>query len=221
MIRKAPGLKLSKKQLEILTALREFCVEHGHVPSVRELAQEVGRSATTVYQHLKALEKKGYLRSDGSAHGWQILRDDDLTGDQSIDSVDHVAAPEYSSAIEVPIRGSIAAGAPIDAIDNPDESLVASADVAKNGCYALRVRGQSMEDDHILDGDLVIIEPCQTVDNGTIAVALLDDGTATLKRIYRENHRIRLQPANSEMKPFYVDRVTIQGRVTGVVRRCS
>lgn len=174
------------------------------MPSVRELADRLGLAPTTTHQHLKALERKGYLRSDGSAHGLRLT--------------DH-ESDEAEGMVTVPLRGTIAAGEPIEAIERNDEVLRLSGDFVPKGCYALRVRGESMIDDHILDGDLVVIRPQEQVDVGQIAVALLDDDTATLKRVYPEKGRIRLQPANVHMKPIYVRRLRIQGRVVAVLRR--
>jgi repressor LexA len=115
-------------------------------------------------------------------------------------------------------RESLEAGEPIEAIEVPEEPIILSRKVARPGSYALRVRGESMIDDHILDGDLVVVAPQQHINNGEIVVALLEDGTATLKRIYREKSRIRLQPANTKMKPVYTRKLTIQGKVTSVLR---
>lgn len=195
---------LSKRQLETLDALRAFGRREGRMPSVRELAERLGLAPTTTHQHLKALEGKGYLRSDGTAHGLRLV--DPRSGDEG-------------ELVRVPLRGSIAAGEPIEAIERDDEDLRLPRDFAPPGCYALRVRGESMIDDHILDGDVVLIRPQDRVERGQIAVALLEDGTATLKRVYPEKGRIRLQPANARMAPLYVKRLRIQGRVVAVLRR--
>lgn len=203
-------MPLSRRQLQVLDAIRSFADRHRRSPSVRELAAALGRSCSTIHGHLRALEAKGLLTLDGSAHGMQLVRG---------------AAPAASAPtappdlVEVPLLGTIAAGAPLDALeDQGEDPLLLSASLAPQGCYALRVRGDSMVDDHILDGDLVVVRPQDTVEQGTVAVALLDDDTATLKRIYRERDRIRLQPANSTMDPIFVRSVRIRGRVVAVVR---
>ncbi len=233
---------LSKKQLEVLRALEQFARTRGHIPSVRELALRLRKSPTTVFQHLKALERRGYLKGDGSAHGWKLLLASDprplvalgggLAAEMALEpefetSPAPVAATEVEEAavpagyVRVRIAGTIAAGAPIEAVADGYESRVFPAEMVPPDAFALRVRGSSMIDDHICDGDLVVVRPQQDVRDGEIAVALLDDGSATLKRVFRESGRVRLQPANATMDPIYVDDVTIQGRVVGVWRRCE
>jgi len=251
---------LSKKQLEVLKALEQFARTRGHIPSVRELASRLKKSPTTVFQHLKALERRGYLKGDGSAHGWKLLQTSELKpltllpgggtvamgGGQAAVLVRETEAeaeleesatatatltldpslrPESEELpegwVRVRIAGTIAAGAPIEAVEDTHESRVFPADMVPEDAFALKVRGSSMIDDHICDGDLVIVKPAQKVQDGEIAVALLEDGSATLKRVFRESGRVRLQPANPTMAPIFVDDVTIQGRVVGVWRRCD
>ena len=196
-------LPLSAKQVQVLEALRCFEEREARVPSVRELAREVGLSCSTTHQHLRALERKGMLTMDGTAHGIH------LRGRRS---------RGVSALVEVPLVGTIAAGAPIEAVEIPEDPFLLPSRIATAGCYALRVRGDSMIDDHILDGDFIVVRPQKTVERGEIAVALLDDGTATLKRVYREASQVRLQPANPRLEPLYVQNVTIQGKVVAVIR---
>lgn len=235
---------LSKKQLEVLKALEGFARARGHIPSVRELAGRLRKSPTTVFQHLKALERRGYLKGDGSAHGWRLLLTSEVPAAEPAANGSHGAAspaapngalplhavpcdPVAESAevpagwVRVPIAGSIAAGLPIEAVEDQSESRVFPQEMVPDGAFALRVKGESMIDDHILDGDLVIVRPQDAVNDGEIAVALLEDGSATLKRVFREKGRVRLQPANPAMDPIYADRVLIQGRVVGVWRCCG
>jgi repressor LexA len=197
------SLNVSAKQLRVLAELRRFTQARGFMPSLRELARELSLSYATARQHLDALKKKGFLASDGTAHGLRFLRE---------------PAGEELGAVQVPLAGTIAAGRPIEALEVPGEYLTVPRELVRPGAYALRVRGESMVEDHILDGDHVVVDPVQTVDDGDVAVVLLEDGTATLKRVYREQGRIRLQPANSTMQPLYVKKLRIQGRVCGVVR---
>ena len=199
-------LPLTKKQLRVLDTLRSFSKDEGRMPSVRELARILDLSCSTTHQHLRALQKKGFLATDGTAHGIALKLAE--------------APIEISprNLIQVPLVGTIAAGSPIEAFEVADDPLVLSADMAPEGSYALRVQGNSMIDDHILDGDLIVIRPQQRVEQGEIAVALLDDGTATLKRVYRDKGKVRLQPANEELEPIFVDNVTIQGKVVAVLR---
>ena len=251
---------LSKKQLEVLKALEGFARARGHIPSVRELASRLRKSPTTVFQHLKALERRGYLKGDGSAHGWRMLLTSEVPlaeGGANAPRLAHSPALAATAAavpplralptadglagdgfdrepegakkfddvpagwVRVPIAGSIAAGAPIEAVEDATESRIFPQEMVPEGAFALRVKGDSMIDDHILDGDLVIVRPQDAVTDGEIAVALLEDGSATLKRVFREKGRVRLQPANATMEPFYADRVRIQGRVVGVWRCCN
>lgn len=232
---------LSKKQLEVLKALEGFARARGHIPSVRELAAKLRKSPTTVFQHLKALERRGYVKGDGSAHGWRMLQTSELPQLEAAGrgGTAVVAAPAPAELhalpcdpvpdgddvpagwVRVPIAGSIAAGFPIEAVEDATESRVFPQEMVPDGAFALRVKGESMIDDHILDGDLVIVRPQDAVNDGEIAVALLEDGSATLKRVFREKGRVRLQPANPAMEPLYADRVQIQGRVVGVWRCCG
>ena len=201
---------LSARQLRTLEVLQRFASEERRMPSVRELAVALDLSAATTYQHLRALVRKGYLETDGTAHGMRIQR----TADEA-----PPVGGERQGLVRVPLVGTIAAGAPIEAIEAPDEPLFLPPWFAPEGAYALRVKGESMVDDHILDGDLVVVKPQDRVERGEIAVALLEDGTATLKRVYPEKGRVRLQPANATMGPIYVRRLRIQGKVVGVIRR--
>ena len=240
---------LSKKQLEVLRSLESFSKSRHHIPSVRELASRLKKSPTTVFQHLKALERRGYLKSDGSAHGWTLLKSTDpkaanlatsSSGSsgaavqparqrESEPTSESASAPlqlvrprddDESRFVTVRIAGTIAAGQPIEAIeDAAAETHDFPADLVPSDAFALRVRGSSMIEDHICDGDLVLIRPQESVHDGEIAVALLEDGNATLKRLYREKGRIRLQPANASMEPIYADHVQVQGRVVGVWRK--
>ena len=228
------ALPVSHRQMELLNAFRTFTQTHGHTPSVRELAKILDRAASTIHQTLSTLARKGYMRNAGGAHGWQLEEEklvDDLSAGAPLDeafealsfgsgATETPAAGNGVEMVEVPIRGSIAAGLPIEAIDDPSDTLTLPASQVPADAYALRVSGSSMIEDHILDGDVVLVEPRSTIRDGEIAVALLEDGTATLKRVYRDRERnqIRLQPANATMDPFWVDQVTIQGRAVGVLR---
>ena len=197
---------LTRKQHEVLEAARGLERRRGYTPSVREIARELGVSAATVQEHLVALERKGYVRRTGSAFGLQIL------------------APEAKEdsreeSVHLPVRGTIAAGRPIEALEMHGQTVPVPRSFVRGECYFLRVSGDSMRDDAILDGDLVLVRRQETVANGEIAVALLPDGSATLKRVYREPKGFRLQPANDAHKPIFVDSLTIQGRVVSVLRK--
>jgi repressor LexA len=174
------------------------------MPSYRELATAVGASSpATIHKHISLLEKKGY-----------VVRYSDRT--LTLTPKATMSRP----AIGLPLRGLITAGQPIEAIET-DERLDVPADMVVDeiNSYVLRVKGESMIEDGILDGDYVIVERNPSPRNGDIVVALLENTYATLKRFYRETNRIRLQPANSTMQPFYVQDPLIQGVVRAVLRK--
>ncbi|MEK7861300.1 MAG: transcriptional repressor LexA [Chloroflexota bacterium] len=189
----------------ILEYIRETVADHGYPPTVREIAEAVGLASTSaVHHHLTKLEKDGRLQK-------QATRSRALTLPDSL----------VGRVVRAPIVGEIAAGSPIYAYPDRSETLGVPAELAGRGrsTFVLRVRGKSMIEDHIDDGDYVVVQEQNTARDGDIVVALLEDSTATLKRFYRERDRIRLQPANGEMQPIYARDVQIQGKVIGVIRR--
>ena len=203
------------KQRRILEVIREFTAEMGYPPSVREIGERVGlSSSSTVQSHLKTLERRGLLRRDPTKPRALVPSD----------MVLRAAAPAArrdpaTEGVAVPIVGRVAAGVPITAVENVEDTFVLPASfVGRNGAFMLRVKGDSMIEAAILDGDLIVVEPQPTAENGQIVVALID-GEATVKTFYREAGRIRLQPENRAMAPIYVDDVTVVGRVEAVVRR--
>jgi repressor LexA len=206
--------RLSPRQERMIQFIREFRARHGYPPTVREIGAAAGISSTSVVDYnLNILEKAGIIKRDR-----EISRGIDLIGE----------AGEMQSAFSVPIIGQIAAGQPIEALEGTVETLALSAELAPEGAYALRVKGRSMIEDLIDDGDLVIVKPQPTAENGEIVVALIRDetnpeGSATLKRLYRESGRVRLQPRNPDMAPIYVspEHLTIQGKVVSVIRQVA
>ena len=205
--------KLSDRQRRILDFVGTYTDDHGYPPSIREIGQAVGITSTSVVDYnLKALERNGQIRRDR-----EVSRGLGLLGRTP------TAKP---TVVRVPIVGRIAAGEPIEAIESRDDYLELGAGTVPDGCYALQVKGKSMIEDLIDDGDLVVIRPQDTANNGDIVVALLmsqgpsAEGVATLKRIYRERDQVRLQPANSAMQPIYVDpdQVRVRGKVVSVHR---
>ena len=198
---------LSDRQQRMLQFIRQYMGEYGRPPTVREIGLAVGISSTSVVDYnLRLLEREGHL-----------TRQRDLS--RGID------LPDRGSRTRIPVLGRIAAGLPIEAVTDPTETVEVSQRLVDQGCYALRVKGKSMIDDHIDDGDVVVIKPQNTVNDGEIAVALITggastEGEATLKRVYREADRVRLQPANSTMEPIYVDpeNLIIQGKLVSVIR---
>lgn len=200
-------LPLTPRQREILNFIVSFTEENDYSPSYREIAEHFNLSSTaTIAEHIETLKSKGYLR-------------DDVSGVRSLQA--QPAEPKLSELIHeiaVPLLGSIAAGKPIEAI-RTSETIDIPRDMSGKNIFALKVRGDSMIDDGILDGDYVIIEACDNPRNGDIVVALLNQDNVTLKRFYREKDHVRLQPANKNYKPIRVKKVVIQGRVKGVIRK--
>lgn len=190
----------------ILDYIRETVDERGYPPSVREIAEAVGLASTSaVHHHLTKLQKDGRLQKEAT-------RSRALT----------LPGSHAAKLVNAPIIGEIAAGQPIEAYEDRSETMTLPAELApRHDTFVLRVRGKSMIEDHIDNGDYVVIQPQDTARDGEIVVAILDDNTATLKRFYKERDRVRLQPANSEMEPIYARDVKIQGKVIGVIRRLS
>jgi repressor LexA len=192
----------TERQRRILDVIRAFTAEHGYPPSVREIGERVGlSSSSTIHAHLKALEARGLISRDPTKP--RALRS--------------ASTPE---ALVVPVLGRVAAGVPITAQEDVEGEFVLPIDFAPRAsdAFMLRVQGDSMIDAAILDGDLILVRPQRSAENGEIVVAMLD-GEATVKRFYREPGRIRLQPENQAMAPIYASDVEIVGRVEAVVRR--
>jgi len=206
---------VTEKQLRILDVIREFTADRGYPPSVREIGEAVGlSSSSTVQSHLKTLERRGMLWRDPTKPRALVTRGSGRTAPGTPGS-----AAERPEIVMIPVVGRVAAGVPITAAENLEETFVLPADfVRRSGTFMLRVKGDSMIEAAILDGDLIVVEPKPDATNGEIVVAMID-GEATVKRFYRERGRIRLQPENSSMEPIYAEDVTIVGRVEAVVRR--
>ncbi|MFA5927354.1 MAG: transcriptional repressor LexA [Patescibacteria group bacterium] len=197
---------LTKRQKEILDFIRGFIDENGYAPSYREIAHYFELSSTgTIAEYINILAEKGYLTKEAmEARAIQLTP----------------AFDDGTEIFSIPLSGVIDAGKPVEAI-RTNETIDIPRDMMGRRTFALRVRGESMIDDGILDGDYIIIEQTSSARNGEIVVALVDNKNATLKRFYNEKDQIRLQPSNSTMKPmhFAKNRVTIQGKVRGVIRK--
>jgi len=207
---------VTEKQLRILNVIREFTSEHGYPPSVREIGEAVGlSSSSTVQSHLKTLERRGMLWRDPTKPRALVP----CEPSRSSGAAPAPAAAPHPEIVMIPVVGRVAAGVPITAAENLEDTFVLPADfVRRSGTFMLRVKGDSMIEAAILDGDLLVVDPGPDASDGEIVVAMID-GEATVKRFYREANRIRLQPENSTMAPIYADDVTIVGRVEAVVRR--
>ncbi len=205
-VKKVNIMKLTRRQKEILDFITEFIDREGYSPSMEEIAEHFHfASLNAVFKHLEALSSRGFLRRDPNrARSIEISR-------RKADGVQ-----------SIPLLGLIAAGRPIEAVPAA-ESLQIPEDLLprRGNCYVLRVQGESMIDEHIADGDYVIVESREDALNGETVVALVDGENVTLKRMYREGDMIRLQPANREMSPLVLagSRVRIQGVVVGVLRK--
>jgi len=222
-----------ERRQRILDCIARTVEERGYPPSVREIADAVGLASTSaVHHHLIALEKDGLI--ERGTHASRALRliarpaaIPEPIAEPAADPIDAAKITPFRMPVEretltLPVMGEIAAGQPIEAYEDAAETLAVPASMdARADSYVLRVRGKSMIDALIDDGDFVIVQPQATARDGDIVVALLEDNGVTLKRYFREKDRIRLQPANAEMEPIYATDVQIQGKVVGVIRRLA
>jgi repressor LexA len=202
-------MPLTKRQKEILDYIQAFIAEHGYAPSFEEIAESFGYSSlATVHEHLSNLERKGYIRKS-----YNESRSIELTGPE----------PDAGRSVELPLLGRVAAGAPIEAVQDA-ETLAVPLDMVRRrrDNYVLRVEGNSMIEEQIRDGDYIVVQAQETAEDGEMVVALVGGESATVKKLYREEAgRVRLQPANPSMDPIFVDpdELRIQGIVVGVIRK--
>lgn len=199
-------MALTRKQIELHDFLRRYHQKHGYAPTIAEIRKHFKLSSpSTVHEQLIALERGGLIRRQKNVQrGIEIIQSSGVMG-------------EY----EIPLLGVVIAGSPIEAILNR-ETITVSPDLYAKDRFALRIRGDSMKDDQIADGDLIVVESTQAARNGQTVVALIDDHDATVKKIYLERGQIRLQPANENYKPIIIKpphRVKVQGIVVGLIRR--
>lgn len=198
-------MPLTKRQKEILDFLQDYLARNGYAPRFEEIAEHFSyASLGTVHEHLENLRRKGYIRK--SYKEWRSIE----------------LEPGPSTALDLPLFGTVAAGVPIEAITEQETVTVPEDMIGRGSNYVLRVQGNSMIDEHIQDGDYIVVNSRQTARNGEMVVALVDGDSATVKKFYQEpGGQVRLQPANPEMSPLYYapDQVTLQGIVVGVIRR--
>ncbi len=194
------------RQAEILTFIRDYQHKNGYSPTYDEIAEQFGISKVTVFEHLTILEERGLLRREKHKARSLLL-------------ADHLELPDERPSC-LPLEGRIAAGRPIEAVQDREVLDLETIFQSPHGVYCLQVVGDSMIDDHIEDGDFVVVENRKSPSNGEMVVARLpEDDEVTLKRFYREKNRVRLQPANPAYEPIFVSNVQIQGVVIGVIRR--
>ncbi len=202
--------KLTSKQSEILTEIKKFIAKNGYAPSIRELCSLCNLSSTaTMFVHLKNLTKKGYINQTQNK-----FRTIELNVENEFDKL-------HENVIEVPLLGKVAAGNPIEAIENPNEFFNLPKELVPNNTevFTLLVNGESMINAGILNEDIVIVKKQKTANNGEIVVAMTDENEVTLKRFYKENGHIRLQPENDTLQPIILNNVTILGKAIGLYRK--
>jgi repressor LexA len=201
---------LYTKERQLLEFITQFIQRYGYAPTLKEIGEALGmNSPATVHEHIDRLRQKGFIKKlDGTARGIEIVKENYRSGN-------------HGTSIELPVLGFIAAGAPLEPYTDPNYYMsVATGMISTNkSSYILQVKGTSMIEDGIMDGDYVVIQHQQDAQNGDIVVALLPNGLATLKRIYFEKERIKLMPANSTMSPIFTTHVKIQGKVVGLIRK--
>lgn len=201
---------LTNRQEEILTFIKEYIVNHGYPPTIREICKAMGVSSpATVHAHLNNLEKKGFIKKEDTKNrAIELL-------------VKNEFEPQNESVVEVPLLGKVTAGNPIEAIENPNEYFSLPAYLIPNNkeVFTLKVSGTSMINAGILDGDIVIIERKNTARNGDMVVAMTEEGEVTLKTFYKEKDHFRLQPENDTMMPIILDQVSILGKAIGLYRK--
>ncbi len=211
-------MALTRRQKELYDFLLSFVDQHGYSPSFEEIAEGMGLSSlATVHKHITNLEQKGLLKRDyNRSRSIDLLRPRGLMKT----SLAVAAAAAAQNNMTLPLLGRIAAGQPLEAVEIPESISLADFTRSKE-VYVLQVKGESMQDEHILNGDYVLVEKTNAARDGEIVVALVDGTEATLKRIYVEGSKVRLQPSNAAMQPIIVPAVSVQvqGRVIGVLRK--
>jgi repressor LexA len=205
-------MALTRRQKQVYDYVADFVQRNGYSPSFEEIGDGMGLSSlATVHKHISNLEKKGLLK-----RGYNKGRSIDVIPPKG--SLRKAMAPP---SMDLRLMGRIAAGRPIEAVENPETISLADFTAGNKDVYVLKVVGESMQDEHIVEGDYVIVESTKTARDGEIVVALVEGSDATLKRIYREGANVRLQPSNAKMKPIVIpaQNVDVQGRVIGVLRK--
>lgn len=203
---------LYKRQRQIVEFIQNFIKKYGYSPTLMEIARAMGLSSpATIYEHLRALEKKGIVkRNSGEVRGLEIVQEVEL----AIDS-------EPSLGVELPLLGYIHAGKPLEPYDDPTATFKVSANLVPQNkiAFVLQVKGDSMIEDGIIPGDYVVLVKEDNIKNGDVVVALLENGLATLKKFFKEDGQIKLMPANSKMQPIYATDVQVQGKLTALIRK--
>jgi repressor LexA len=212
-----PTNQLTPRQLQLLKAICLFQASRCYSPTIGELASELGISRSTTFEHIGELRKKGLLSASlGKARS---LKPTSKAQNLLNRLANHVSESYDQSGTGIPLAGKVAAGLPIEAIANIEFLSLGSHFAADDNTFALEVRGDSMAEDDIRDGDYVICRRTALADNGQLVVAIVDNENATLKRFHKEKARVRLEPANEDYAPIYSDNCRIEGVVVGLVRK--
>lgn len=212
-----PTNQLTPRQLQLLRAIRSFQASRCYSPTIGELACELGISRSTVFEHIAELRKKGLLSA--SAGRARSLKPTSKAQELLNRPANHGSDSYYQPPLGIPLVGRVAAGLPIEAIENPEFLSLSSHFAAGDNTFALEVTGDSMVDDDIRDGDYVICRRTPLANNGQLVIAIVDNENATLKRFHKEKTRVRLQPANEDYDPIYSDNCRIEAVVVGLVRK--
>lgn len=203
---------LYPRERQLLDFITQFIQRFGYAPTLKEIGEAMGMgSPATVHEHIDRLRMKGYIKKlDGTARGLEVVSHSYRSG-------------ATEAAVELPVLGYIAAGSPLEPYTDPNFYISVAPNMISSvkPAYVLQVKGKSMIEDGIMDGDYVVIQHQEEAKNGDIVVALLPNGFATLKRIYFEKDRIKLMPANATMSPIYTTHVKIQGKCVGLIRKFS
>lgn len=203
---------LYQRQRDLLEFIQKFIKQHGYSPTLAEICKGMGLSSpATVHEHLKTLEGKGVIRrSSNEARGIEIA---------SPYNTNYLA--DHTAGIELPLLGYVQAGKPLEPYEDPTATFKVSANLVPTGkvAFILRVKGDSMIEDGIMEGDYAVLIKEEVIKNGDVVVALLHNGLATLKKFFKEEDRIKLMPANSKMEPIYATDVQVQGKLVAIVRR--
>ncbi|MFA5251976.1 MAG: transcriptional repressor LexA [Phycisphaerae bacterium] len=208
---------LTPRQLQLLKAIRVFQAGRCYSPTIAELASQMTISRSTTFEHIEELRKKDLLSpSPAAARSLKLTS----KAQKLLDCLDNeISCPQNRPSADIPLAGKVAAGVPIEAVENIESLSLNSCFGNSDGIFALEVKGDSMTGDGIVDGDFVICRKCSAADNGQLVIAIVDNNNATLKRFYREKSAVRLQPSNDAYEPIFSDNCRIEAVVVGLVRK--
>lgn len=212
-----PTIQLTPRQLQLLQMVAHFQENRCYSPTLAEMASELSISRSTVFEHLTELRKKGLLSGyPNKARSLKVSSQ----GQELLNGLSEQSYPNYAAEIDgIPLAGSVAAGVPVEAIENVESLSLASTFGSSDDIFALEVSGDSMIDENIHQGDYVICRRSRVAEDGQLVIAIVDDENATLKRFYKEKDRARLQPANEDYQPIYSDNCRIEAVVIGLIRK--